>query len=175
MAVVIPGLRDQLQLIVWLTLAFLAFWKGAGPERAVAGVMIGILVSDRTYHLMFGNFTNLVSIDYGHALIDLVAMIALVGIAMRANRMYTLWIAALQLIAFNAHLARELAQGMSPIAYLILYIGPSYFQLLAQGLGLSAHRRRLARYGPYRSWIGQTDSSLAQDSLAQDKAQWRSH
>lgn len=170
MAEIIPGLRDQLQLIVLLTLALLAFWKGAGPERAVASVMVGILVSDRVYHLIFGNFTTLTSIDYGHALIDLVAMIVLVAIALRANRMYTLWIAALQLIAFNAHLARELTQGMSPIAYLILYIGPSYFQLMVQAVGLWAHRRRLAKYGPYKSWTNRTETSLAQRG-----GQWRSH
>ncbi len=160
MAEIIPGLRDQFQLIAILVLALLALWKGAGPERAVAGVMVGILVSDRIYHLIFGNFTNLVSIDYGHALIDMVAMIALVAIALRANRMYTLWIAALQLIAFNAHLARELTQGMSPIAYLILYVGPSYFQLLIQALGLWAHRRRLAKYGLYKSWTSQAERQL---------------
>ena len=170
MAEIIPGLRDQFQLITLLVLAFLGFWKGGGPERAVAGVMVGILVSDRIYHLIFGNFTNLVSIDYGHALIDLVAMIVLVVIALRANRMYTLWTAALQLIAFNAHLARELTEGMSPIAYLILYVGPSYFQLLIQGLGLWAHRRRIARYGPYRSWTSHTDKPPAHHG-----GQWRSH
>lgn len=158
MAAIIPGLRDQLQHIVLLTLAFLAFWKGGGPERAVAGVMVGILVSDLIYHLIFGNFSNVVSIDYGHALIDLVAMVALVLIALRANRMYTLWIAALQLIAFNAHLARELTDVMSPIVYLILYVGPSYLQLLILGAGLWAHRRRLAKYGPYKSWTIKADT-----------------
>lgn len=170
MAEIIPGLRDQFQLIILLVLAFLGFWKGGGPERAVAGVMVGILVCDRIYHLIFGNFSTVVSIDYGHALIDLVAMVALVLIALRANRMYTLWIAALQLIAFNAHLARELAEGMSPIAYLILYIGPSYFQLLAQAGGLWAHRRRVARYGPYKSWTSQVDKMPAHRG-----GQWRSH
>ncbi|MDZ4307603.1 hypothetical protein [Allopontixanthobacter sp.] len=155
MAELIPGLRDQLQLVALLILAAMGLWKGAGPERAVAGVFLGMLISSRIYSLVFGNFINLVSIDYGRALIDLAAMIAFAIIALRANRMYTLWIAALQLIAFNAHLARELTQSMTPIAYAILYVGPSYFQLLIQGLGLWAHRRRVARFGPYRSWIGQ--------------------
>lgn len=170
MAEIIPGLRDQFQLVALLVIAVLAIWKGAGPERAVAGVMVGILVSDRVYHLIFGNFSNLAAIDYGHAVIDLVAMAALVVIALRANRMYTLWIAALQLIAFNAHLARELAQGMSPISYLILYVGPSYFQLLVQAIGLWAHRRRLARFGPYRSW-----TVAVKAALPHRDGQWRSH
>ncbi|MGB5778257.1 MAG: hypothetical protein WBH10_04185 [Allopontixanthobacter sediminis] len=170
MAELIPGLRDQFQLIVLLVLAALGLWKGAGPERAVAGVFIGMLVSGRILTLIFGNFINLVSIDYGRALIDLAAMIAFIVIALRANRMYTLWIAALQLTAFNAHLARELTQAMTPIAYAILYIGPSYFQLLAQGLGLWAHRRRTARFGPYRSWIDRGTSPLARK-----RGQWRNH
>lgn len=154
MAELIPGLREQFQLIALIFLAGMGLWKGAGPERAVASVMLGILVSDRIYHLLFGNVINLMSIDLGHAVIDLAAMIAFALIALRSNRMYTLWIAALQLIAFNAHLAREMTQAMTPIAYAILYVGPSYFQLVVQGLGLWAHRRRVARYGPYRSWIG---------------------
>lgn len=157
MAELIPGIRDQLQLIALLVLAALALWKGAAPERAVAGVFLGMMVSDRIYHLIFGNVVRLESIDLGHALIDLAAMVAFVTIALRANRMYTLWIAALQLTAVNAHLAREMTQAMTPIAYVILYIAPSYFQLLVQGIGLWAHRRRLARYGPYRSWLGKLD------------------
>ena len=154
MAELIPGLREQFQLIALIFLAGMGLWKGAGPERAVASVMLGILVSDRIYHLLFGNVINLMSIDVGHAVIDLAAMIAFIVIALRSNRMYTLWIAALQLVAFNAHLAREMTQAMTPIAYAILYVAPSYFQLVVQGLGLWAHRRRVARYGPYRSWIG---------------------
>ncbi len=170
MVELIPTLRDQFQVITLIILALLGFWKGAGPERGVACVMLGILAFDRFYHLIFGNVTNLLSIDYGHAVIDLGAMIALFVIALRANRMYTLWIAALQLIAFNAHLARELTQGMSPIAYAILFVGPSYFQLLIQALGLWAHRRRLAKFGPYREWRRRPDGPQASHL-----GHWQSH
>lgn len=166
----IPASRDQFQVLAMLILALLGFWKGAGPERGVACVMLGLEAADRIYHLIFGNVTNLVSIDYGHAVIDLGAMVALVAIALRANRMYTLWIAALQLIAFNAHLARELTEGMSPIAYVFLFVGPSYFQMLIQGLGLWAHRRRLTRYGPYRAWRSQPGAPPADR-----RGQWYSH
>lgn len=144
--------RFAFQFGLMVVVCVLSIRKGGAPERATALVILGMFAADRCYHLVLNRDVMLASVDLFHAALDLVAAIALVVIALRANRMYTLWIAGLQLIALSAHLAREMTEGMSPIAYAILYILPSYFQILALALGLLMHRKRLALYGPYRGW-----------------------
>lgn len=144
--------RSVIQFVLMAVVCALAIGKGGGPERATALVILGMFTADRCYHLILHKGVTLASVDIFHAGLDLAATIALVVIALRANRMYTLWIAGLQLIALSAHLAREMTEAMSPIAYAILYILPSYFQISVLALGLLMHRKRLGLYGPYREW-----------------------
>lgn len=144
--------RLPIQFAVMSIITVLALWKGDGPERSVGIVILTMFLTDRVYHLAFGAGLTLGSVDPYHAAVDLAVTVALVIIALRANRMYTLCIAGFQIIALTAHLARELLPAMSPIAYLILFILPSYFQLVTLALGLGAHRRRLKEHGPYRAW-----------------------
>lgn len=135
-----------------LIVTSLAIWKGDGPEKSVAVVILVMFLAGRIYPAWTGVGITLVSVDYFSAALDAVVAVALVAIALYANRMYTLWIAGLQIIAVSAHLARGVIDAMTPIAYVILFVLPSYFQIIALGMGLLAHRRRLKAYGPYKAW-----------------------
>lgn len=154
--------RALIQFALMAVVCLLALRKGGGPERGVALVLLSMFIIDRVYHLVLDRGVTLSSVDLFHAALDFAAAIALVVIALRANRMYTLWIAGLQLIALSAHLAREMTSGMTPIAYAILYILPSYFQILALAVGVQMHLKRQKRYGPYRGW---RRSSAGSDGL----------
>ncbi|WP_336987256.1 hypothetical protein [Altererythrobacter aquiaggeris] len=146
------AVRDNAQFAALLVLAAWALWQGGGPERGVALTLLTMEFVDRINHLVFGAAAYLDRLDIGHAAIDAFACAAFVAIGLKANRMYTLWIAALQVIALNAHIVREFAEGVSPLAYAIMYIGPSYFQLLLLGLGIWHHVRRRNIFGNYRAW-----------------------
>ncbi|MEM7665070.1 MAG: hypothetical protein AAF250_04385 [Pseudomonadota bacterium] len=83
---------------------------------------------------------------------DLVAAIIFIAIALYANRAYPLWIAGMQLLALTAHVARGLAETVSPVAYTTMVIAPGWLQLLFLGCGLGFHLLRQRRYGNYRDW-----------------------
>ena len=132
----------------------LAMWKwGRGPERWIASTwfvlfLLPFLVSS-TFHgspLLFTQGGLL------YAAIDLLATAIFLGIALNANRNYPLWIAGFQVVAMAAHLTRGLADAVTPLAYAILVIGPSYFQLAIMLVGLIRHVRRQKQYGGYRDW-----------------------
>ncbi|MDA9918626.1 hypothetical protein N9D37_01945, partial [Erythrobacter sp.] len=84
--------------------------------------------------------------------IDIIACVAFVLIALNANRNYPLWLAGFQVVALAAHMVRGLVDSVSPLAYAILVIGPSYFQLILMLVGLIRHIRREKKHGEYRDW-----------------------
>ena len=144
--------RDEVQLVVWVALCAASLRWGAGPERAIALALLYILVADLAYHAIFGARVELRRIDVGHAFIDGTACVAMLLIGAHANRTYPLWIGAFQLFAVLAHIARDSIEQMTPLAYVIMKVAPSYFQLIVLAVGLIAHRRRLHKFGTYRSW-----------------------
>lgn len=140
------------QTIAIFALALAAWRWGGGPERASAAVLVWFRVADWSYHGIFQQALDLHDIDLAHALIDVVALAAAFATAIFANRIYTLWFAAVQLLAVFAHLAREMAVAILPLVYGIMFMAPSYLQMLLLAGGLWMHHRRVRRYGPYRSW-----------------------
>lgn len=146
------NVRSGLQMVAFAVLVVLALRFGAGPERAVAFIIGQMPVIDALYHAMFQSTARLYEVELGHLMIDLVTAIALIFIALQANRMYTLWIGSFQLVALQAHLIRELVSEVSPIAYFTMQTLPSYFQILVLAIGLCLHHRRQLQYGRYRDW-----------------------
>jgi hypothetical protein len=126
-----------------------------------ATVFVTMGFVDRLYHLVTGSGGVLAHTDIVHAAIDIFACAALVVIALQANRNYTLWLAGFQLVATVAHLARGLVDTISPIAYAMMYIAPSYLQIITLGLGIWLHHQRVQRHGNYRSWRSSSPRSRA--------------
>ncbi|MEL7190403.1 MAG: hypothetical protein AAGK17_12685 [Pseudomonadota bacterium] len=126
---------------------------GGGPERVFA-LSWAILFELATLlnREIWGFGRTLTGIDPYFATIDVLACLVWIGSALYANRNYTLWIAAMQVLAVSAHLARGLVESISPIAYATTVIAPGWFQLLIFGVGLSRHIIRRKKYGLYRDW-----------------------
>lgn len=148
----VMGARVWLQHASLILLALAAYRFGAAPERGMAAVYIGMVLADLFYHAAFGLRVELVGLDIGHFLIDAFGFVAMAVIALYANRMYTLWVAAFQLLALGSHLARIMAPQMSPIAYATMKIAPSYFVIGLLAAGIWMHHRRQRRFGRYNSW-----------------------
>jgi uncharacterized membrane protein len=130
------------------------------PEKLMAGLMLVTAVLSRTYFTLVGENPQLSSINLGYLAIDVLMAVAMIAIAVRANRMYTLWMAGFQIIALMAHFARGMTDAISPIAYLIMYVGPSYFQIIILAFGIWFHHRRVKRHGAYRPWRNSWNPSL---------------
>lgn len=140
-------------LIVW------AFWRGGTAERAIALAFCTIWGLDRSYHLALPIGWLWDGIDLGHMLIDVVGLLALSVIALHANRLYPICLAAIQLFTLIVHVARGMMPDVELGAYGFLIVAPSYLLIAVFALGLILHRRRLRKYGPYRSWSNSSDHS----------------
>ncbi len=145
--------RIDAQHITSVVLA-LAIWRwGGAPERWLIGVFIATMVVP--YHAF--NLLELGSSTFGpffwvYVGIDLVAGAAFVGVALNANRNYPLWVAGFQLVAIGAHGVKLVVDSVSPMAYIIMVVGPSYCQLLLILTGFLRHISRTRRFGTYRDW-----------------------
>jgi hypothetical protein len=144
--------RQAIQLGILGTCIFVAFWRGAGPERWIAGIFVMMFVLDRLYHFQFGPGHIFLGADLGHMLIDGAATALFVWIALSANRVYPIWVAGFQLMATVSHIVRAISPAIAGYAYTVLMIFPSHLQTAAFGLGVCLHIRREIRHGPYRSW-----------------------
>lgn len=147
-----PEVRLWIQVLAIALLALAAWRVGGGPERALSGVLVALMAGDQAYHTALEGLPWVPAAPAAHLVLDLMALAAALAVALFANRIYPLWFAAFQLLALLAHLAREIASGVASLAYTIMYVGPSYFQIILLAGGLSLHRRRVRRHGPYRSW-----------------------
>ena len=139
-------------IFAW-TICIAALVWGAGPERAVALVwLIFFELVPGGYLLATNDGFDLEGISPLLAFVDLAAVVCWVAIALYANRNYTLWIAAMQVLAMTAHLARGLVEAISPVAYVTMVMVPGWLQLLLLAVGLARHILRKRKYGPYRDW-----------------------
>ncbi|MGL3822875.1 hypothetical protein [Sphingopyxis sp. R3-92] len=134
---------------------------GAAPERICAAALLLMNLGDRIYHALAGRGTIYGSVDIGHLVIDLLVAAAFIGVALGANRIYPLWLAAFQLVSVVSHFAREASMKVAEIAYFLLNYAPYYCILLIFAGGLWRHARRVRRHGPYRSWRTSSNPSPA--------------
>ena len=145
--------RAPAQHLVGLLLVAAVWRWGGSPERWLAAVFIATMVVPVYVTRTLGIQTFAVGpwANY-YVLIDVVAAVLFVGVALNANRNYPMGIAAFQLVAVGAHMVEAMADSASPLAIAILVIGPSYFQLLLLLGGFIRHVRRERQFGPYRAW-----------------------
>lgn len=145
--------RILAQDILAFTLCISAFIWGGGPERAVAATWLVVFeIAGRVYRLVADTGFKLTDVDLFLATTDGIAGIIWIVVALYANRNYTLWIAGMQVLAMTAHLARGLAETISPIAYITMVVAPGWFQLIFLAIGLIRHISRKRRFGEYRDW-----------------------
>lgn len=150
---ILNAYRADLQYIAGLLIGFAMLRWGGGPERAVALAFAGLLLAPAIMFrllasgtMIFGDFAPV------YVALDVVALAAFVLIALNANRNYPLWVAGFQIIAVGAHLVKSVVDAVSPFAYVLLAVGPSYCQLALMITGLLRHRARYRRFGTYRDW-----------------------
>jgi hypothetical protein len=145
--------RVPAQHVIAFLLAGAAWRWGGAPERWLTLSFLATMVVP-TYFVwwLLPELSPEQPVRAPYILLDMIAAALFVGIALRANRNYPLWIAGFQLVAIGAYLVKVLAPVVSPLALLILIVGPAYCQLALLVIGFIRHIRRERRYGPYRAW-----------------------
>lgn len=145
--------RAEAQSIAAWMICLAALVWGGGPEKAIALTWLVLFKGlDTVYRAIWGAQFSHNNLEILSAINDFMALVAFVVIALNANRLYALWIAAFQVLAMLAHVVRELVDQVSAIAYTILAFAPGYFQLGLMAGGLILHARRKRLHGAYRDW-----------------------
>ena len=109
------------------------------------------ILTDVGYHLLFGP-SGFEVVDPAHLLIDGAELVAIMWLALRANRIWPIWAAAAQVMTFSGHLVVMIGESGIDRAYWAMTQLPPYIQLFALVCGAAFHSRRYRQIGHYRSW-----------------------
>ncbi|MGJ8481961.1 hypothetical protein [Sphingobium yanoikuyae] len=142
-------------LLLVAVLATHAGCRGGAPERlAAAAMLVATIATSLTNMKVALAFRD---VQWSIVWIDAALLAALLAIALRANRFWPLWVAAIQCLALAAHAARAFDAGILPLAYWWIVGKLSYPMLLLLIIGTERHhqRRRQGHRDPAWSWTGQ--------------------
>lgn len=148
---VITMLRIAFFVTILLVALAYAMRKGGGPERAMAAVLLAMLVTDQALHLFVP--VQYLAVDTGHLLIDLAAAAATLAIALMAHRFWPMIAAALQFLPLLAHSTRAIEMDLHSAAYLTMQVAGSWPLAPLLVVATWRHQRRLARNGSDPSWV----------------------
>lgn len=100
--------------ILLLTCGY-ALWRGRSDERIVAAVCL--LASVATPFAISPLQMRYASVESGLLIIDLLVLLVFIGIALRSQRFWPLWVAGLQLTNSISHLMKLVDFELVPRAY----------------------------------------------------------
>lgn len=94
-ATLVPMDRLQIANLVMMFLFGAAALRwGAAPERICVAILGFVTLADPVYHLLAGHGAIYGSVDLGHLTFDLMMAAGFIAVALWANRIYPLWLAA---------------------------------------------------------------------------------
>ncbi|MEO7410124.1 MAG: hypothetical protein ABIU10_02210 [Sphingomicrobium sp.] len=137
-----------LYLVLLISCSSYAWWRGRSDERVAAAVC---LLATALSHLVLilnspaGRFHQL---ETGILVIDVLAFLGFVSIALWSQRFWPLYVAGLQLTSLLAHFARVSQIDLLPVAYAAAERFWSYPILIIIAVGAwRQHRRSLDSIG----------------------------
>lgn len=143
----------SLVFVCWLY----AMLRGGAPERI--GITILAVGSVLTVVAVSGPAIRFGSLEVGIFLVDVAALLTFLFLALYAERLWPLWVAALQAIGTAAHAVKLMDPTVIRWAYAFALAFWSYPMLLIIVLGTWNHQKRLARFGVDRSWSSSSSRS----------------
>lgn len=144
-------MRLTLTLTYAVLVIFFALRQGDRPERLVGFVLLTSMFVDVLNHALFAP-PQFVTVDPGHLLIDSSTFVALLWIALKANRGWPLWVCAAQNIVILGHVGKLFEMRAVFRGYWVMTQVPILLQLAFLAIGTLAHIMRARRIGPYHSW-----------------------
>src|SRR5690606_25730365 len=114
----------------------LAWLWGRAPERIIASTFAAAMGVDIVYHWAAGRPTIYEAVDLGHLAVGLAVLSVLFFVALKANRLYPLWLSSLQMLVVLSHFAREVSDRVADVAYLLLTYGPYTLQIIILSGGI---------------------------------------
>lgn len=147
-----PGWPPLNIVTYWVLLA--ACWiyaslRGGPPERLGAAILV--LFSLLTA-LTIPNHARFRFLETQILVIDLLCLTAFVILALRADRFWPLWVAALQLLGVASHGVKFLEPDLFSRTYAFMLAIWSYPIIAIMIVGTARHRARLRNFGSDRAW-----------------------
>jgi hypothetical protein len=127
-----------------------AFVRGGAPERLVA--LAFIAAATATYVMQPIGPATYRAVEPQILLVDACLLVALVAVALIANRFWPIWVAALQFFTLLVHVARAYQADVLPIVYFAVIARAAYPMLVMLALGTMFHFARVRRYGSDPDW-----------------------
>lgn len=127
-----------------------ALARGGTPERF--GALTLLLGYALTVVATTNSTVSSSSVEIGVLVVDLLCLAALVTLAIRAERFWPLWLAALQLLTVAAHGAKFADPETIRRAYEFLMVFWSYPMIFLLIVGTWRHQQRISRLGYDRAW-----------------------
>jgi hypothetical protein len=125
--------------------------RGAFPERTIIWIVFVADVADLFYHRIYGP-SDFKTVDFFHVVVDSITFIAVLWVALGANRAWPLPVCSLHLLGLTAHIAMLAGMPSFNQVYWAMTSIPDYLQLPIILIGTLAHTRRFGQIGPYREW-----------------------
>jgi hypothetical protein len=144
-------IRIALFLAAFFLCAWYAFKAGGRPERlAMLAQGLALLLTLATGFLtVSGGFWKEVP---GWLAADALLLMGLTWLALRANRLWPIVLAGLQLATMFAHLAKALYPHLPALGYAVLLQMWAWPMLLTTAIGVRAHQLRERRHRSVPDW-----------------------
>jgi len=136
--------------LVLVGVCFYAFWRGGTPER-LAG-LAGLVAAAATIIVNLRTEAGSERLEVEVLIVDLVLLVFLVWLAVKANRFWPLWMTAAHGIAIAVHLAKAATPEIDWPVYTFFSKGSALAVLAILWLGTLRHRRRLRTHGSDPPW-----------------------
>lgn len=145
-------MRLVIVVVGLFAIAFCAEFYAGKPEKIVARLMLAELLADLVKQVIVGSASFRTMNGFLFAL-ELILLTSFVLVALRANRVWPLVVAGLQLLICLTHVARLLSPASANAqVYWALTSFPSYLICLILAAAISTHRARVRRYGMIPDW-----------------------
>lgn len=126
-----------------------AMVRGGAPERLGATILV-------TFSLLTAaaipNNASFHFLESGALTVDLLCLIAFIVLALRSDRFWPLWVAALQLLGVASHGVKFSEPDLIPTTYAFMLSVWSYPMIAIMIAGTARHRARLRKFGSDAAW-----------------------
>ncbi|MCW3796509.1 hypothetical protein OMW55_01620 [Sphingomonas sp. BN140010] len=144
-------IRLGLFLAAFFLCATYAYKVGGQPERAAITAQGFALIITLSTELLRGSVTFSFLV-WGWLVADTLLIFMLIALALRANRIWTMVLAGLQLAAIFAHVAKALYPQLPPLAYALFLQFWGWPMLVCTMAGTLNHRSRVLRGVSQPEW-----------------------
>lgn len=127
-----------------------ALLRGGAPERIVGGSLLTACAATLlSYSELSTRFDH---VEMAVFTVDAILLCVLVAVALRADRLWPLFVAGLHISTVGAHLIKFFDLNMIRVTYAVMIAGWSYPMLALLAIGTWRHRRRLKIHGHDHPW-----------------------